>query len=61
MIQIHPHVFGDVTAENSKQVLKNWEEIKKEEQGMTTLTEEMEHIAKNLPALMRAEKVQNKA
>ncbi|NLZ48347.1 MAG: nucleoside triphosphate pyrophosphohydrolase [Clostridiales bacterium] len=61
MIQRHPHVFGDVTAENSKQVLKNWEEIKKEEQGMTTLTEEMEHIAKNLPALMRAEKVQNKA
>lgn len=61
MIQRHPHVFGDRTAETSDQVLKNWEDIKKEEQGMTTLTEEMQHIAKNLPALMRAEKVQNKA
>ena len=34
---------------------------KKAEQGTKTLTEEMQHIAKNLPALMRAEKVQNKA
>lgn len=61
MIQRHPHVFGDVTVETSKQVLTNWEEIKKVEQGISTLTEEMQHIAKNLPALMRAEKVQNKA
>ena len=61
MIQRHPHVFGDRTAETSDQVLKNWEDIKRQEQGIGSLTEEMKHIAKNLPALMRAEKVQSKA
>jgi tetrapyrrole methylase family protein/MazG family protein len=61
MIQRHPHVFGDTTAETSKQVLDNWEDIKRQEQGISSLTEEMKHIAKNLPALMRAEKVQSKA
>jgi tetrapyrrole methylase family protein/MazG family protein len=61
MIQRHPHVFGDTTAETSKQVLDNWEDIKRQEQGIGSLTEEMKHIAKNLPALMRAEKVQSKA
>ena len=34
---------------------------KRQEQGISSLTEEMKHIAKNLPALMRAEKVQSKA
>ena len=29
MIQRHPHVFGDTTVETSKQVLDNWEDIKK--------------------------------
>ena len=29
MIRRHPHVFGDVTAGTSEEVLKNWEEIKK--------------------------------
>lgn len=31
MIRRHPHVFGDVNAETSEQVLKNWAEIKKVE------------------------------
>lgn len=34
MVRRHPHVFGSVQADNSSQVLKNWEEIKKaEKQG----------------------------
>lgn len=61
MIDRHPHVFGNVEVKNSSEVLSNWEDIKKEEKGMQTITEEMEHIAKNLPALIRAEKIQNKA
>ena len=28
LIRRHPHVFGDVCAETSEQVLKNWEQIK---------------------------------
>lgn len=61
MILRHPHIFGDVKAENSEEVLKNWDEIKKKEKALNSLTDELKHIPKNLPALMRAEKVQNKA
>jgi len=31
MVRRHPHVFGDVEASTSGQVLENWEEIKKKE------------------------------
>lgn len=61
MIRRHPHVFGDLEAENSDEVLKNWEAIKKEEKEKkawieTPLTE----IPKELPALTRGTKVLKK-
>lgn len=46
MINRHPHVFGNEEANTSEQVLVNWDEIKKEEKGIKTLTEEMQNIAK---------------
>ncbi|OPJ61076.1 nucleoside triphosphate pyrophosphohydrolase [Clostridium oryzae] len=61
MILRHPHVFGTKKVENSDEVLVNWDEIKKEENGYETITDEMKHIARILPALIRAEKIQNKA
>ncbi len=61
MVLRHPHVFGEETVKNSGEVLDNWEKIKKKEQGLTSITEELRHIAKVLPGLMRAEKVQRKA
>ncbi|MFR8732553.1 MAG: nucleoside triphosphate pyrophosphohydrolase [Clostridium perfringens] len=61
MINRHPHVFGNEKANTSEQVLVNWDEIKKEEKGIKTLTEEMQNIAKSLPAATRAYKVQKKA
>ncbi|WP_234117055.1 bifunctional methyltransferase/pyrophosphohydrolase YabN [Clostridium hydrogenum] len=61
MIYRHPHVFGNVNCENSEKVLKNWDEIKKKEQGLETYTDELKHVPKNFPALIRAEKVQKKA
>ncbi|MDS1030272.1 nucleoside triphosphate pyrophosphohydrolase [Bacillota bacterium LX-D] len=60
MIRRHPHVFGEVHVENSDEVLVNWDEIKKLEknaQGQKTLMD----IPRGLPALYRAEKVQNRA
>ena len=36
MVRRHPHVFGDVKAKNSKEVLKNWEQIKSEERAEKT-------------------------
>lgn len=61
MIVRHPHVFGEIKANTSGEVLDNWDKIKKEEKGHSTVTEEIKHIAKILPGLMRAEKVQRKA
>lgn len=61
MIERHPHIFGNVKADTSEEVLANWDEIKKKEKGFESFTEELRHIPKNLPALMRAEKVQAKA
>jgi tetrapyrrole methylase family protein/MazG family protein len=61
MIERHPHIFGEVKVKDSNEVLANWDEIKKKEKGFKTYTEELRHIPKNLPALMRAEKVQGKA
>ncbi len=61
MISRHPHIFSDVKVSSSKEVLDNWEDIKKKEKSMETYTDELNHVPKCLPGLMRAEKVQRKA
>ncbi len=61
MIHRHPHVFGNVCAETSSEVLKNWEEIKKKEKGNINQTSVLQDVPINLPALMRSYKVQQKA
>lgn len=61
LIKRHPHIFSDTKVEGSEEVLQNWDEIKKEEQGHKTHTDILKHVPKNLPSLMRAEKVQKKA
>ena len=61
MINRHPHVFSDVAADTSQEVLVNWDKIKRKEQGINTYTDELKHVAKTLPALIRAEKIQKKA
>lgn len=58
MIKRHPHVFGDAgRLETGDDVMEVWEGFKRRE-GKKYL---LEGIPKNLPALMRAEKVQEKA
>ena len=61
MIHRHPHIFGNVEVSGQKEVLENWEAIKSEEMGLTTYTQLLRDIPSNLPALMRAKKVQKKA
>ncbi len=52
----HPHVFGDAaTAEGSTE--EGWRKLKMQEKGQKSLEEELEGIAKTLPALTRAEKI----
>jgi XTP/dITP diphosphohydrolase len=53
----HPHVFGETDVSNEKDVLNNWETLKRKEGKKTALS----GIPNELPALLRAERVQAKA
>ena len=61
MIRRHPHVFGDKSAENSKESLALWEEMKKQEKKEETLADTLHRVALAFPANIRAEKIQKKA
>ena len=60
MVYRHPHVFGDSKLQSSDEVLAKWEDIKKKEKNFESVTDDLEGIAKALPALIRAEKIQKK-
>jgi tetrapyrrole methylase family protein/MazG family protein len=59
LIRRHPHVFGNVVARNSKQVLQNWEVIKTAERkdGRKSV---VEGIPRHLPALQKAQRIQSR-
>ncbi|NIS38014.1 nucleoside triphosphate pyrophosphohydrolase [Candidatus Saccharibacteria bacterium] len=57
LIRRHPHVFGNEIAEDEEQVAENWENIKMKE-GKTSV---LDGIPKQLPALIRAQRMQEKA
>jgi len=59
LVHRHPHVFGNVTARNSAEVLQQWEAIKKSEKNATSIVH-LEDLPKHLPALLKADKVQRK-
>ncbi len=61
MIRRHPHIFADSSAKDAEEVLVNWDEIKKKEKNYTRTEDILKAVPKALPALMRAEKVQDKA
>lgn len=61
MILRHPHVFGDITVENSDEVLSNWDKIKMQEKSQLTVTDTLKSVPMAFPALMRAQKVQKRA
>ena len=66
LVDRHPHVFGDVKAETAKEVVRNWEALKKAEKAAKT-TEESEHrpllssVSRSMPALLEAGKIGRKA
>lgn len=61
LIYRHPHVFGDVSVHSTGEVLANWEELKRKEKGQASHADALDSVARSLPALWRAEKVQKKA
>lgn len=61
LVERHPHVFGEVEVSGSDEVLKNWDAIKNRTKGRATATDDLRSVPRELPALMRAEKLQKKA
>ena len=57
----HPHVFGDRSVSGTGEVLRNWDELKRQEKQQRSTTDTLNAVARTLPALWRAEKVQSKA
>ena len=55
----HPHIYGEVKADNAEQVLRNWEEIKLKEKGGNKTV--LSGVPKALPALIKADRIQEKA
>ena len=61
LIERHPHVFGEVNVDSVDDVLTNWDAIKRKSKGQKTTSQAIDSIPRELPALMRADKVQSKA
>jgi MazG family protein len=58
LIRRHPHVFGEREAETAGAVRRNWEQIKREEEGRTGIFHDVPGV---LPALLHARKLQRRA
>lgn len=57
----HPHVWGDLEVEDSKEVIRNWEFIKdREKTGVSKKTSLLDNVPTSLPALARAQKIQDR-
>lgn len=57
----HPHVFGEFVANNTAEALNSWDAVKLKTKGQKNQTESMLSVPRELPALMRAQKIQHKA
>jgi MazG family protein len=65
MVRRHPHVFGDVRADDSAEVLRNWESMKAEERRASGKVESegslLDGVSSKAPALMEAHQLSTKA
>jgi len=61
MIHRHPHVFGDKNVDSADEVRKQWYKIKMEEKDLSSETSILDSIPSNLPALMRAYRISERA
>lgn len=56
LVRRHPHVFGDKKISSTEDVVKNWDEVKKQEGKKSPI----DNIPPTLPALARAQKIIHK-
>ena len=60
LIRRHPHVFGEAEAETAGEVLRNWDRIKREQEGRGA-SEPFADVPENLPGLLYARKILRRA
>ncbi|MDN5217447.1 nucleoside triphosphate pyrophosphohydrolase [Fulvivirgaceae bacterium BMA12] len=58
LIRRHPHIYGDVVAEDEEAVKQNWEKIKLQEKGNKSV---LGGVPASLPAMVKAMRIQEKA
>jgi MazG family protein len=58
LIRRHPHIYGDTKADDENAVKQNWEKIKLQEKGTTSV---LGGVPRSLPALIKAMRIQEKA
>lgn len=61
MLRRHPHVFSDSKAESVDKAVEKWENVKRKEKDRPSHTHSMRGIPKELPALIKSHKIQEKA
>lgn len=61
LVRRHPHVYGEVEAASSAEVVANWEKIKAQERQSVGRAPALDDVARSQPALMRAEKLGQRA
>jgi MazG family protein len=61
LVRRHPHVFGELKVRDSRDQLVNWENVKEGERGAGAVPSALEGVARALPALLRAAKLQKRA
>ena len=61
LIYRHPHIFSDVVAETSEEVLQNWDNLKRKAKNQQTFSDTLHAVPKSFPALMRSQKVGSRA
>lgn len=57
LIRRHPHIFGGTIAKNAEEVAHNWEMIKQEERGNTSI---LASVSKSMPALAYSQEIQRR-
>src|SRR4051794_20350510 len=60
LVSRHPHVFGDVKAENADEALKSWAKLKAEEKAKKGKKGALDGIPRSAPALLRASRAGEK-
>lgn len=61
LIYRHPHIFSNVIAKTSDEVLNNWDKLKNKEKNMQNYSDTLNAVPKAFPACLRAQKIQKRA